>query len=151
MIKFKKVTYTNLIRRRIRLLYLLLTAMLVYMVVVTELGGGDSRIMTALARDFSSLTLFGGMAYVISRIVHNKKLLKNRLLLKEQMLTEQDERNQYLHDKSGGIVMDILLVCILFITLTASLFHMGMFYISFAILVLAIALKAGAYYYYSHI
>lgn len=151
MIKFKKVTYTNLIRRRIRLLYLLLTAMLVYMVVVTELGGGDSRIMTALAQDFSSLTLFGGMAYVISRIVHNKKLLKNRLLLKEQMLTEQDERNQYLHDKSGGTVMDILLVCILFITLTASQFHMGMFYISFTILVLAIALKAGAYYYYSHI
>lgn len=151
MIKFRNMPYTNLIRRRIRLLYLLLTAMLVYMVVVSEMGGGDSRIMTELAGIFSRLTFFGGMAYVISRIVHNKKLLNNRLLLKEQMLTEQDERNQYLHDKSGGIVLDILLACILFITLTASLFHMGMFYISFTILVLAVVLKAAAYYYYSHI
>lgn len=151
MVKFKNMAYTNAIRWRIRLLYLLLTAMLVYMVVIVELGGGDSRIMTNLAQHFSNLSFFGGMAYVISRIVHNKKLLKNRLLLKEQMLTEQDERNQYLHDKSGGIVLDILLACILFITLTASMFHMGMFYISFAILVLAIALKAAAYYYYSHI
>lgn len=34
---------------RVRLLWALLAAMLVYMVVVAELGGGDSRIMTPLA------------------------------------------------------------------------------------------------------
>ena len=125
--------------------------MLVYMVVVSELGGGDSRVMNNLAQNFSRLVFFGGMAYVISRIVHNKKLLQNRLLLKEQMLTEQDERNLYLHDKSGGIVLDILMACVLFITLTASLFHMVVFYACLGILILAIILKAAAYYYYSHI
>ena len=67
------------------------------------------------------------------------------------MLTEQDERNLYLHDKSGGIVLDILMACVLFITLTASLFHMVVFYACLGILILAIILKAAAYYYYSHI
>lgn len=151
MVKFKNMSYSSLIRWRIRLLYLLLTFMLVYMVVVSELGGGDSRVMNNLAQNFSRLVFFGGMAYVISRIVHNKKLLQNRLLLKEQMLTEQDERNLYLHDKSGGIVLDILMACVLFITLTASLFHMLVFYACLGILILAIILKAAAYYYYSHI
>lgn len=151
MAKFKNMSYSSLIRWRIRLLYLLLTFMLVYMVVVSELGGGDSRVMNNLAQNFSRLVFFGGMAYVISRIVHNKKLLQNRLLLKEQMLTEQDERNLYLHDKSGGIVLDILMACVLLITLTASLFHMVVFYACLGILILAIILKAAAYYYYSHI
>ena len=89
------------------------------------------------------------MAYTVSRILHNKKLLQNRLLLKEQMLAETDERRRYLHDKSGGIVLDILLVCQLFITLTASLFDMSAFYVSFATLIVALVLKAGAYLCYS--
>lgn len=151
MLKFRNTTYTNKIKWRIRLLYLLLISMLAYMVIVAEMGGGDSRIMTDLAQNVSRLIYFEGLVYVIYRIVYNNKLLKNRMLLKEQMLTEQDERNQYLHDKSGGIVMDILLVCLLFITFTASLFDMAAFYASFAALLLAIALKAAAFYYYSHI
>ena len=120
----KAMDYETKIKWRIRILYLLLIAMLVYMVTVVELGGGDSRIMTDLASQFSRIVFFGGMIYVITRIVHNKKLLGNRLLRKEQMQEETDERNRYLHDKSGGIVLDILLACLLFITLTASLFDM---------------------------
>lgn len=137
------------IKWRIRILYLLLIAMLVYMVTVVELGGGDSRIMTDLASQFSRIVFFGGMIYVITRIAHNKKLLGNRLLRKEQMQEETDERNRYLHDKSGGIVLDILLACLLFITLTASLFDMTAFYMSLAILAIAVVLKAGAYLCYS--
>ncbi len=145
----KAMDYETKIKWRIRILYLLLIAMLVYMVTVVELGGGDSRIMTDLASQFSRIVFFGGMIYVITRIVHNKKLLGNRLLRKEQMLEETDERNRYLHDKSGGIVLDILLACLLFITLTASLFDMTAFYMSLAILAIAVVLKAGAYLCYS--
>lgn len=145
----KDMDYGTQIKWRIRILYLLLIAMLAYMVAIGELGGGDSRIMTRLANMFSRIVFFGGMVYVISRIAHNKKLLRNRLLRKEQMLEETDERNRYLHDKSGGIVMDILLACLLFITLTASLFDMTAFYVSFAILGVALVLKAGAYLCYS--
>lgn len=145
----KDMDYGTKIKWRIRILYLLLIAMLAYMVVVAELGGGNSRIMTNLASQFSRIVLFGGMIYVITRIVHNKKLLGNRLLRKEQMLEETDERNRYLHDKSGGIVLDILLACLLFITLTASLFDMTAFYVSFTILIIALLLKVGAYLCYS--
>lgn len=149
MQKIKDMNYEAKIKWRIRILYLLLIAMLAYMVAIAELGGGDSRIMTQLANTFSRIVFFGGMIYVISRIVHNKKLLGNRLLRKEQLLRETDERNRYLHDKSGGIVLDILLACLLFITLTASLFDMTAFYVSFAILAIAVILKAGAYLCYS--
>ena len=145
----KAMDYETKIKWRIRILYLLLIAMLVYMVTVVELGCGDSRIMTDLASQFSRIVFFGGMIYVITRIVHNKKLLGNRLLRKEQMQEETDERNRYLHDKSGGIVLDILLACLLFITLTASLFDMTAFYMSLAILAIAVVLKAGAYLCYS--
>ena len=86
------------------------------------------------------------MAY---RIVRNKKLLKNRMLLKEHLRMEQDERNQYLHDKSGGIIVDILLLSLLFITVTAALFNMAAFYTAITILGLTVVLKAAAYFFFS--
>ena len=57
----------------------------------------------------------------------SKQLLRSRQLPQQQMKTELDERNQYLHDKSGGIVADILLAILLFVTLTASMFDMAAF------------------------
>ncbi len=69
----KAMDYETKIKWRIRILYLLLIAMLVYMVTVVELGGGDSRIMTDLASQFSRIVFFGGMIYVITRIVHRRK------------------------------------------------------------------------------
>lgn len=62
---------------------------------------------------------------------------------------EQDERNQYLHDKSGGIVLDILLIGLLFITVTSVLFNMPVFYISVVILSFTILLKITAYFIFS--
>ena len=134
---------------RIRFLWLLIIAMLIYMVVVGETGGGDSRIMTDLAASTSRIIFFGGFIYIVYRIASLKKLLKNRLLLKEQMRLEQDERNQYLHDKSGGVVIDILLVFLLFVTTTCALYNMDAFCVSFIILVVTIALKGASYMIYS--
>ena len=121
--------------------------MLVYMFVIGELGGGDSRIMTPLAGRFSRIVFFGGLVYVVWRIRQNKKLLRSRQLLQQQMKAELDERNQYLHDKSGGIVADILLAILLFVTLTASMFDMAAFYTAFSVLAAAILLKAAAYWF----
>ena len=61
----KRLTYTRKIQWRIRALWLLLTGMLVYMVLIAELGGGDSRMMTPLADKFSRIVFFGGLGYVI--------------------------------------------------------------------------------------
>ena len=147
---FENMTYTKKIQWRIRILYLLIVFMLIYMVVVSEAGGGDSRRMTDFANIVCDVIFFGGIVYMVYRISINKRLLKNRILLKEQMRMEQDERNQYLHDKSGGIVFDILLLCVMFITVTTSLFDMSAFYTAVTILIVAIILKIAEYYFFSH-
>lgn len=149
MERFRRLNYVQKIRWRLRASWLVLLCMLIYMVAIGELGGGDSRIMTDLADFISRFVFFGGMIYVITRIVHNRKLLRDRLRMKEQMRREQDERNQYLHDKSGGTVLDILLMILLFATVTAALFNMPAFYTAFSLLVVAIVLKTGAYLLYS--
>jgi hypothetical protein len=112
---------------------------------IAELGGGDSRIMTETAHTVSTFIFFGGIIYIIYKISANKKLLSNMQLLKEQMRNEQDERNQYLYDKSGGIVVNILLVILLFTTCTAALFNMPAFYLSLSILLSVVFLKSVVY------
>lgn len=72
-------------------------------------------------------------------------MLRDRLRLREQLLAERDERNRYLHDKSGGLVMDVLLIGLLFLTCTCALFDMSAFYAAFAALAFAVALKLAAY------
>lgn len=100
---FEKLTYEQKIRWRLRLSWALLAAMLVYMVVVTELGGGDSREMSRLAGTVSRLIFFGGIVVVGTRIAHNRKLLRDIVLRRQQMLRERDERNRWLHDKSAAL------------------------------------------------
>ena len=148
MRKYKQLNYTKKIHLRIKMAYVLLVLMLIYMVIMGELGG-DSRIMTNLANFISDCIFFGGIIYIIARIAHNKKLLKNRILLKEQLQTEQDERNQYIHDKSGGLAVDLLLIMELFVTMTTALLNMPAFYTSLVILLVTLFLKAGLYFFYS--
>lgn len=131
---------------RIRLLWLLIICMLGYMVVIVELGGGDSRIMSPLAETMSRFLYFGGLIFAAWRIYANKKLLKNRLLMKEQQRRERDERQQSLHEKSGGVVVDILLGALMLATFTASLFDMAAFSTALALLFLTIFLKCAAYF-----
>ena len=88
-----------------------------------------------------SSALFRRLVYVGARIHHNKKLLRDCALLAEQQLRELDERNRYLHDKSGGIVVDLLLFVLLVTTTTAALFNTAAFYTAFAILLCTLALK----------
>lgn len=149
MKNFKPRTYTQKIQLRIKMSYFLLVLMLIYMVVMGELGG-DSRVMTGLANTISDFMFLGGIIYTTTRIVHNKKLLKNKLLLKEQLQSEQDERNQYLHDKSGGIALDLLLIFQLFITVTTALLNMPAFYTALTLLLITLFLKAGLYLFYSY-
>ena len=149
MKKYKEWTYTDKIRWRIRALWARLACMLVYMVLVGVLGGGDSRVMTPLARLVSRVIFFGGFGYAAYRIHFNRKLLSNQCLLKEQWKHTQDERNRYLHDKSGGIVVDLLLVLLLFLTLHTSLFNMTAFWVSFFLLAATVVLKSAAYLFFS--
>lgn len=147
--KYERATFTDRIKWRLRILWASLIFMLVYMIFVGETGGGDSRIVTRLADFVGDIIFFGGLAYIIYRIRSNRRLLQNRRLLEEKLCLEQDERNQYLHDKSGGIVMDALMLVMLFVTMTTAAFNMAAFYASFAILTAAVLLKASVYLFYS--
>lgn len=122
--------------------------MILYMFIIGELGFGDSHKMTDFADTISKIILFGGMIYVFFRISYNKKLLKDKLLRLDEEIKETDERKKFLHDKSGGVVLDILLLILLFITCTTAFINMTAFYISFTILMIAIILKATSYYVY---
>lgn len=136
----KKLSYSARIVRRNRILTAVLILMLIYMVVVGELGLGDSRMMSHLAEIVSRVIFFGGMIFVCWKIYYNKWLLKNRAMLKEQQQQENDEMRQQLYEKSGGVVWDAVLICQLFITLTASLMNMAAFYsamFTLAVLLLA--------------
>ena len=86
----KHLTYTREIQWRIRALWLLLTGMLVYMVLIAELGGGDSRMMTPLADKFSRIVFFGGLGYVIGRI-----LQKQTAAAKQAASAAADERRNW--------------------------------------------------------
>ncbi|RKJ41471.1 hypothetical protein D7X94_04065 [Acutalibacter sp. 1XD8-33] len=146
---FQNRTYAEKLRLRIWGLWGLLLALVALMVVVGVTGGADSRYMTPLASNVSRLVIFGGMGLAVARIVHNKRLLADGIRRREQMDRELEERRQYLHDKSGGVVLDILLVLLLFLNAGAAAYNMPAFYTAFAVLVTAVCLKAGAYWIYS--
>ncbi len=145
MKSLQNMTLVNKTKWKIRILWGILIAMIIYMVLIGELGLGDSRMMTRLAATTSRAIFFGSMIWVAYRIWYHKKLLKDHTLLVGQHIEHQDERRQYLHDKSGGLVFDILLVSLLFITCTAALVNMPAFYVSFGVLLLAVALKIVFY------
>ena len=136
--------YTKVIRWRIRLLWLALVAMLVFMVVIGELGLRSSRVMSDFTARTSNVFYWWGMLYIIFRIVMNKKLLKDRLRLKEQQLRERDEWRQHLHRMSGGWVMDAYLVIAYIAAVTASCCSNQAFYAAFGLLTAAALLKLVA-------
>lgn len=145
----KEKTYTQKIIFRTRLYWILLILLLIYMVMIGEMGLGDSRMMTPLAKKMSKIIFFCSVIYVIYQIIYHKKLIKNRQSLVEQKRIETEERTQFLYDKSGGIVVNILLCILLFVTCTAALSNMVAFYVSFGILGATILLKISSYIFYS--
>ena len=79
------------------------------------------------------MRMFDGVSYV------------QPALLRGQRMLEQDERRMWLHDKSGGIVVDLLLVVLLFSTLTAALYHQVLFFFSLFLLLLTVILKGAVW------
>lgn len=140
-----KMSYPKIIQWRIRSLWLALIAMLIFMVVIGEIGAHSSRVVTGFAYSGGSLLYWAGLIYIIARIVINKKLLKDRLRLKAQQLRERDEGIRHLHQMSGGWVMDVMLVMAYIAAVAASCWSNEAFYAAFGLLVVAALLKGGAY------
>lgn len=137
----KSKDYTSTVKKRIALFWTLLILMIIYNIVVGIMGLGDSRRMSFLAENVSRIIYFGGLIYVIIKIVHWNKILKDKGKLTAQFWSELDERKELIYDKSGGLIFDILLFILLVITCTAAVFEETAFCVSFFILLTAIALK----------
>ena len=136
-----KKPYTKLIQWRIRLLWLAVTGMLIFMVVIGELSLRSSKVITGFAYNCGNFLYWCGLFYLIGRIIINHKLLKDRLRLKEQQLRERDEYRRHLHRMSGGWVMDTMLVLCYISAVIASCWSNETFYVAFGLLIAAALLK----------
>lgn len=148
MKNYKNKSFKEKVKLRILMLRTTIILMFIYIIILAEMGFGDSRITTGLSQNVSNIIFLGGMIYILRKISYNKKLLQDKLLRLDEEIKEADERKKFLHDKSGGVVVDILLLTLLIITFTTALINMTAFYISFAILMITIILKATSYYVY---
>lgn len=148
MKNYKNKSFKEKVKLRILMLRATIILMFIYIIILAEMGFGDSRIITGLAQNVSNIIFFGGMIYILRKISYNKKLLQDKLLRLDEEIKEADERKKFLHDKSGGVVVDILLLTLLIITFTTALINMTAFNVSFAILMITIILKATSYYVY---
>lgn len=72
-------------------------------------------------------------------------MLANQRLLWEEEKSKKEERDRFLHDKSGGLVVDVLILAMLFVTCTAALWNMPAFYVSLGLLLFTALLKAVSY------
>lgn len=148
MKSYKNKSFKEKVKLRILMLRATIILMFIYIIILAEMGFGDSRIITGLAQNVSNIIFLGGMIYILRKISYNKKLLQDKLLRLDEEIKEADERKKFLHDKSGGVVVDILLLTLLIITFTTALINMTAFNVSFAILMITIILKATSYYVY---
>lgn len=147
----RPATFSDVLTWRNRLLYCVLFLMFVYMILVSGLGLGDSRIMTPLAQSTSRVIFFGGVIWVIVTIIRNKRTLKNLIRLKEQLQNEKDEMNQSIHEKSGGTVWNVILIAQLIITDVTALSNMPAFYASFITLWVILLIKGCAILYLRYV
>ena len=107
-----KLPFSQVVKRRIYLLWAVLALLLAFMVLVGEKGLIDSRYTTGLSQLSYKALYFGGVIYTIYKIHYNRSLLKNKEKLRQEKILALDERTQWVHEKSGGPIMDIFLLCL---------------------------------------
>lgn len=147
MIHYKQ-SFTQKIKNRIYILWLALIALLILMITIGEVGIIDSRYTTQMSEIAYKLIYFGSLVYVIYKINYNKKLLKNSQKLKEEKIRELDERTQWVYEKSGGIIVDIIILGLTLFTWSLAFIDIFAFNTSVIILFFIVLVKIASYFYY---
>lgn len=147
MIHYKQ-SFTQTIKNRIYILWLALIALLILMITIGEVGIIDSRYTTQMSEIAYKLIYFGSLVYVIYKINYNKKLLKNSQKLKEEKIRELDERTQWVYEKSGGIIVDIIILGLTLFTWSLAFIDIFAFNTSVIILFFIVLVKIASYFYY---
>ena len=142
-----KLPFSQIVKRRIYLLWAVLALLLAFMVLVGEKGLIDSRYTTGLSQLSYKALYFGGVIYTIYKIHYNRSLLKNKEKLRQEKILALDERTQWVHEKSGGPIMDIFLLCLAAAACALSFVDISAFNTAVSILFFAVLLKIAAYFY----
>ncbi len=79
-----KLPFSQIVKRRIYLLWAVLALLLAFMVLVGEKGLIDSRYTTGLSQLSYKALYFGGVIYTIYKIHYNRSLLKTRKRLRQE-------------------------------------------------------------------
>ena len=107
-----KLPFSQVVKRRIYLLWAVLALLLAFMVLVGEKGLIDSRYTTGLSQLSYKALYFGGVIYTIYKIHYNRSLLKNKEKLRQEKILALDERTQWVHEKAAGRLWIIFLLCL---------------------------------------
>lgn len=97
-----KLPFSQVVKRRIYLLWAVLALLLAFMVLVGEKGLIDSRSTTGLSQLSYKALYFGGVIYTIYKIHYNRSLIKNKEKLRQEKILALDERTQWIHEKAAG-------------------------------------------------
>ena len=135
------MSFSDRIKWRIRLLWILFAAMFCFMLLVGERSLGNARLISRFADTCGTLMFLGMLGWIVWRIRYNQHLLCSPWLLRQKELDEQAQRMQPMCNKSSIVLWDILFVGLYFVTLTMSLWNTQLFLVSFAVLAVVIAAR----------
>lgn len=137
------------IKKRIAIYSALLVLIFAYIFVIGKMGLCNNRKMSDTAGMAIMAIIFGGVLFVVIKLVYNRRLLKNTFKISLEFRKELCKRDKLLYEKSGGVVFEILLYFLLFVTGTAALINEAAFRVSFLVLIVSIVLKVVTYMIYS--
>ena len=81
-----KLPFSQVVKRRIYLLWAVLALLLAFMVLVGEKGLIDSRSTTGLSQLSYKALYFGGVIYTSYKIHYNRSLIKNKEKLRQEKI-----------------------------------------------------------------
>ncbi|RHP34559.1 hypothetical protein [Lachnotalea sp. AF33-28] len=135
--------YADRIRAKIAALSAAGAALLLYAAAVGQMGNGSGGIRCG--DWFCRAALCCGLLFILYKILHQKKLLKDVLLKQLDGPGEKERRRQRLYDKSGGIQADLFAYMLLIFTCTAAVSDRGAFQMAAVILTLNLLLRLCIY------
>ena len=158
-----KLPFSQVVKRRIYLLWAVLALLLAFMVLVGEKGLIDSRYTTGLSQLSYKALYLGGRetGQALSALEDLDGLLftgsagtgyqlHRQLAGQPEKILALDERTQWVHEKSGGPIMDIFLLCLAAAACALSFVDISAFNTAVSILFFAVLLKIAAYFYYKN-
>ena len=144
--------YKRKLKKRKILFLSLLGLVICYVAVLIYLGAGDSRTVAPDAISFGSWCVLIILVYLLIRIKKISALLRQNdyNTIKETMIREEDERNIWLYERSGGSVFLCSFIVTMMITITCSLFNNEAFFSSLITMASMLIIKVFFYLYNRH-